>query len=146
MTDVINSKDCFCVWNGWVWSRLKRFSALVFCYWVIRCCIFNIAWNVSILLTIEVIINLDWSNQFQRSSLHLKWFSLRTIEEISALVCCWWVCGWCIFNIALNVSSLLKMEVMTNFHWCNQFQYWFIHLKWFIYITIEKILVLVCFH
>ena len=88
---------------------IEEISALVCCCWVSGWCIFNIALNVSSLLTIQVIINFNWCNKIQRSFLHLKWFILIMIEEISALVSCYWVSGWCTFNIAWNFSFLLTI-------------------------------------
>ena len=86
-----------------------------------------------------MIINFEYYNQYQISFLHLKWFKLITIEEISALVCCYWVIRWCIFNIAWNVCILLTIEVIINIDWCNQFQRLFLRLKWLSLITTEEI-------
>ena len=92
---------------------------------------FNITANLSILLTIKVIINFDRSNSLKRSFLHHKLFSLTTQDGNSNLVCGPQFNGLCIFNITRNVSICLTIRVIISYDRFNKLERSFLHPKWF---------------
>ena len=106
-------------------TPMNRNSNWLCCYQFNWCFIFNITWFVSIFLTMEVILNFYWSDQFNRSFLQLKWFISVTMKGNSNLRCCYEF-NWCfIFNNTWLVSIFLTMEVILNFYSSNQFQLMF---------------------
>ena len=112
--------------------RLIRTWHLISRHWVSRWYIFIITLNVRILPTMQVILNFDWHDQFNRSFLPLKWFILMRLIRTWHLIRHHWVSRWYIFIITLNVRILPRMQVILNFDWHYQFNRSFLPLKWFI--------------
>ena len=122
----------FLLLKWFILMRLIRPWHLISRHWASRWYIFMITINVSILTTMEVILNFDWHYQFSRSSLFLKWFILMRLIRTWHLISRHWVSRWYIFNITLNVRILPTMQVILNFDWHYQFNRSFLPLKWYI--------------
>ena len=97
--------------------RLIRTWHLISRHWVSRWYIFIITLNVRILPTMQVILNFDWHDQFNRSFFPLKWFILMRLIRTWNLIRHHWVSRWYIFIITLNVRILPTMQVILNFDW-----------------------------
>ena len=118
--------------------RLIRTWHLISRQWVSRWYIFIITLNVRILPRMQVILNFDWHYQFNRSFLPLKWFILMTLIRTWHLISRHWVSRWYIFIITINVRILPTMQVILNFDWLYQFNRWFLPLKWFILMRLNR--------
>ena len=125
-------------------TPMNRNSNWLCCYHFNWCFIFNITWFVSIFLTMEVILNFYSSNQFHKWFLQLKWFISTPMNRNSNWLCCHQFNWFLIFNITWFVSIFLTIEVILNFYSSNQFNKWFLQLKWLISTPINRNSNLLC--
>ena len=142
---VILNFDWHYQFNRWFlplkWFILMRLIItwhLISRHWASRWYTFIITINVRILPTMQVILNFDWHYQFSRSFLLLKWFILMRLIRSWHLISCNWVSRWYIFIITINVRILPTMQVILNFDWLYQFNKWFLPLKWFILMRLNR--------